>query len=38
MSTFEAPISQLSKIGNTRLIAMGGIALPNEPMPQRAVL
>ena len=27
MSTFEAPISQLSKIGNTRLIAMGGIAL-----------
>jgi general nucleoside transport system permease protein len=27
MSTFEAPISQLSKIGNTRLIAIGGIAL-----------
>ena len=27
MSTFEAPISQLSKIGNTRLIAMGGIGL-----------
>ena len=27
MSTFEAPISQLAKIGNTRLIAIGGIAL-----------
>jgi ABC-type uncharacterized transport system permease subunit len=27
VSTFEAPISQLSKIGNTRLIAIGGIAL-----------
>jgi simple sugar transport system permease protein len=27
LSTFEAPISQLSKIGNTRLIAIGGMAL-----------
>jgi general nucleoside transport system permease protein len=27
MSTFEAPISQLAKIGNTRLAAIGGIAL-----------
>jgi ABC-type uncharacterized transport system permease subunit len=27
VSTFEAPISQLSKIGNTRLAAIGGIAL-----------
>ena len=27
MSTFEAPVSQLARIGNTRLAAIGGIAL-----------
>ena len=27
MSTFEAPVSQLARIGNARWIAIGGIAL-----------